>query len=80
MPHPEATEQVFERRSYRVPARHIARLRFWVEGYDGLLFLRTVEPRGALVEFSWCAASSADAEAVLAALGAEFALEAVANH
>lgn len=49
-------------------------LRFLVEGYDGLLFLRTREARAALVELSWPEPCTADAEALLAALGNELGL------
>lgn len=46
-------------------------LRFLVEGYDGLLFLRTVEPHGAVVAVSWSPAAQAEAQAVFVALARE---------
>lgn len=52
-------------------------LRFLVEGYDGILFLRTIEAKIAVVELSWSESCSADAEAILLALCAE--LEMVAE-
>lgn len=65
-----------QRRYHLVPAR-IGMLRFLVEGYDGILFLRTVEARTAVVELSWAESCAADAEGILAALSVE--LEMVAE-
>lgn len=58
------------RRYLLVPAR-IGLLRFLVEGYDGILFLRTIEASAAVVELSWSKSCAADAEKILAALCVE---------
>lgn len=58
--------------SLRVARPQIAMLRFLVEGYDGLLFLRTVEPpahlEAAIVELSWSPSQQGDAQTVLSVL------------
>lgn len=69
---PEAAAPfAFSSRNYRLPPQRIAMLRFLVEGYDGLLFLRTLEPRTAVVALSWPTGCTAAAENVLAALCVE---------
>lgn len=64
----------FIKRCFRVDRVHIAYLRFILEGYDGLVFLRTLNPREALVECAYSASSRKDAEALLAALTRECAM------
>lgn len=61
----------FCRRRYRLAPARIGMLRFLVEGYDGTLFLRTIEAATAVVELSWSESCTADASAILAALSAE---------
>lgn len=61
----------FDRRCYRLVPARIGMLRFLVEGYDGILFLRTIEASAAIVELSWSKSCAADAEKILAALCAE---------
>ncbi|WP_298038962.1 DUF4911 domain-containing protein [uncultured Desulfuromonas sp.] len=61
----------FEKRCYRLPKQQIATLRFTLESYDGLAFVRTLAPREAVVEIAWPPSRSADAEALLAALEQE---------
>jgi len=58
-------------RRYRLTPARIGMLRFLVEGYDGILFLRTIEARVAVVELSWSPSCAADAEKILAALSIE---------
>lgn len=58
----------FVKRCFRVDRSQIAYLRFILEGYDGLVFLRTLDPRAALVEAAYAPSSRRDAEALLAAL------------
>lgn len=65
---------VFDHRRYRLAPARIAMLRFLVEGYDGLLFLRTIEARTAVIELSWAKSCGTDAEGVLAALSAELGM------
>lgn len=67
----------FSRRRYRLSPARIGLLRFFVEGYDGLLFLRTIEARAAVVELSWPQSCAADAEGILAALAVELGMVAV---
>lgn len=65
----------FQRRCYTLPRTEIGYLRFLVEGYDGLLFLRTLDARAGLVELAWPPARHAEAEALLAALATEVGLQ-----
>lgn len=58
----------FGHRRYRLLPARIGMLRFLVEGYDGILFLRTIEAQTAVVELSWSRSCAADAAAILAAL------------
>lgn len=64
----------FCRRRYRLAPGRIGMLRFLVEGYDGLLFLRTIEARTAVVELSWSESCGVDAAGILAALCAELGM------
>ena len=68
------SDHVFSSRRYRIAPSRIAMLRFLVEGYDGLLFLSTIEPKTAVVQLSWAPSCNADAELVLAALATELDL------
>ncbi|MDZ4183903.1 MAG: DUF4911 domain-containing protein [Desulfuromonadales bacterium] len=61
----------FCRRRYRLAPGRIGMLRFLVEGYDGILFLRTIEASTAIVELSWSESCAVDADAILTGLGAE---------
>lgn len=67
----------FSRRRYRLPPARIGLLRFFVEGYDGLLFLRTVEARTAVIELSWPQSCAVDVEEILSALAAELGMVAI---
>lgn len=67
----------FVKRSYSVDRTQIAYLRFILEGYDGLIFFRTLNPRQALVEFAYAPSCRHDAEALLAALMQECAMREV---
>jgi len=61
----------FMYRFYTVPKREIVYLRFLVEGYDGLLFLRTLDSREGLVEFGYSPTMAEDAEYILDAIAKE---------
>lgn len=61
----------FCHRRYRLVPARIGMLRFLVEGYDGILFLRTIEASAAVVELSWSESCAVDAAAILTALCAE---------
>lgn len=64
----------FCRRRYRLAPARIGMLRFLVEGYDGILFLRTIEARTAVVELSWPESCGVDATGILAALCTELGM------
>ena len=64
----------YRKRCFQIPRREIAYLRFLVEGYDGLLFLRTLEAAAGLVEFAWPASREAEAAPLLTALAEETGL------
>ena len=64
----------FCHRRYRLAPARIGMLRFLVEGYDGILFLRTIEARTAVVDLSWSQSCAADAEGILVALSAELGM------
>jgi len=65
---------LFSRRRYGLAPKRIGMLRFLVEGYDGILFLRTIEASTAVVELIWSESCTAEATAILAALSAELEL------
>ena len=65
----------FVKRVYRTPRQHIAYLRFVLESYDGLAFIRTLDNRLALVEIAYPPSRRLDAEALLTSLGRELSLE-----
>jgi len=67
-------KETFAIRCYHVPRAEIGYLRFIVESYDGLLFLRTLDAGEGLLEFRWSPARTADAEDLLRALAAETGL------
>jgi len=67
----------FVKRVYRTPRQHIAYLRFVLESYDGLAFIRTLDSRQALVEIAYPPSRRLDAEALLSALAQELSLEEV---
>ncbi len=62
------------KRCYRVAKIEIGYLRFILESYDGLAFVRTLDGREALVEIGYPPSRSADAEALLVALAGECAM------
>ncbi|MEZ4484032.1 MAG: DUF4911 domain-containing protein [Syntrophotaleaceae bacterium] len=63
---------------YSPSRRQIGYLRFILESYDGLAFVRTLDSRQALVEIAYPASRRGDAEALLVSLAAECAMTAVA--
>lgn len=62
---------IFCHRRYRLAPARIGMLRFLVEGYDGILFLRTIEASTAIVELSWSESCAVDADEILSALSTE---------
>jgi hypothetical protein len=70
-------KETFAIRCYRTPRAEIGYLRFIVESYDGLLFLRTLDAGEGLLEFRWSPTRAADAEDLLRALAVETGLKPV---
>jgi hypothetical protein len=68
---PPASARTFLRRTCVLPPARIALLRFLTEGYDGLLLVRTLDPRAGLVEIAFAASQQVEAEALLLALAIE---------
>lgn len=71
-------ETSFEHRYFMTPPREIAYLRFILESYDGLCFLRTLDNRTGLIEFGWHSSRRNDAQNLLRALHNEVNLQSVA--
>ncbi len=63
---------------YSLHRRQIGYLRFILESYDGVAFVRTLDNRQALVEIAYPASRREDAEGLLAALVEECHMTAVA--
>lgn len=70
-------DQVFQRGYYQLAKDKIALLRFLLESYDGLVFLRTLDSRLALVELAWPPSCTDDALALIAALQLELEMQPV---
>ena len=68
-------DQVFDRGYYQLGKDKIAMLRFLLESYDGLVFLRTIDKRLALVELSWPPSRAVDALALIVALEQELEMQ-----
>ncbi len=73
----EAQRNVFIKQVYRVSPAKIGFLRFLLESYDGLGFVRTLDSRQALVEIAYPPSRRRDAAALLVALAAELEMVAV---
>jgi hypothetical protein len=65
----------FIKRYYCLPRRQIGMLRFLLESYDGLAFMRTIDKVSGLVEIAWPPSRAADVEALLLALIGDLAME-----
>lgn len=61
----------FIKRFYRISRAEIGYLRFILESYDGLAFVRTLDRHEALVEVAFPPSLRIDAECLLEALTAE---------
>ena len=59
---------------FTVPRREIGYLRFTFEGYDGLIFMRTLKAADGLIEVGYSPDQRDDAEALLAAVALEIGL------
>jgi hypothetical protein len=62
---------VFVKRYFHLSRSRIAYLRFILESYDGLAFVRTLDSREAVVEIGYPQLRSKDAEELLKALETE---------
>lgn len=62
---------------YRLSRRQIGYLRFILESYDGLAFVRTLDSRQAMVEIAFPASRREDAESLLNAVAVECGMAAV---
>lgn len=58
----------FSKRYFRLDRKAISYVRFICESYDGLLFMRTLNPRTAIIEVGWPPSRARDAEELLQAL------------
>jgi hypothetical protein len=67
----------FVKRHFLMPRAEIGYLRFVLESYDGLAFVRTLDRHAALVEIAYPPSRRADAEELLAALAEECSMCAV---
>ena len=63
--------KIFVKRYFNLSRTRIAYLRFILESYDGLAFVRTLDPRQAVVEIGYPQSRSRDAEELIQALGKE---------
>lgn len=70
-------ESRLQRRCFRLPRREIGVLRFLLEGYDGLGFVRTLDAGEGVVEIAWPADRQAEMESVLESLCRELGMAAV---
>ena len=67
----------FDKRYFLLPRSEIGFLRFILEGYDGLAFVRTLDKRNGLVEIAFPGGRCADVSDVLRALSVEMPLQEV---
>jgi hypothetical protein len=65
----------FLKRYYHVPRTEIGYLRFILESYDGLAFMRTIDPRAGLIEVAHPHSRKEDVEDLLLALSTEVSME-----
>jgi hypothetical protein len=65
---------VLAKRYFRLPRREIGYLRFILESYDGLAFVRTLDPQEALVEIVFPDSRRRDADALLSSLVEELSI------
>lgn len=68
-------DQPFIKRHFLIDRHRIADLRFILESYDGLAFVRSLDGRSGLVELAYPPSRRVDAEALLHALTAELGMQ-----
>jgi len=61
----------FLNRCFLIPRQQIAYLRFILESYDGLVFMRTLDADRAVVEIAYSPTHAADAEKLIRAMEQE---------
>jgi len=66
---------VLEKRYYILSRKNIGYLRFILESYDGLLFMRTVDAKAGLIEVGYHPSRRDDALRLLQSLAEEVGLE-----
>lgn len=71
------TAMFFNKRYAILPRAEIGRLRFLLEGYDGLAFARTLDQHSGLVEVAFAPERVRDVDALLSALAIELGLREV---
>jgi hypothetical protein len=64
--------EIFTRCCFLIPRAEISYLRFILESYDGLAFMRTLDPASGLVEVAFSPSRALDVEPLLSALAEEF--------
>ena len=69
--------QTFCKRYFLIDRKRIADLRFLLESYDGIAFVRSLDGKKGLVEIAYPPSRSVDAEALVASLVIELAMEEV---
>ena len=67
--------EAFTKRYYQLPPQEIAWLRFILESYDGLAFVRSLDGRRALVEVAYPPSRKDDAETLLHSLCEESSMQ-----
>jgi hypothetical protein len=65
------SDAVFVKKYFILPKSEIAYLRFVLESYDGIAFVRTLDPAQALVEIAYPPSRQDDAEKLLETLQKE---------
>jgi len=75
---PGGSEEGMLRAYFSLPRRAIGELRFVLEAYEGLGFVRTLDAAAGIIELAWPASRQQEMQTVLPALRTEFALLPVA--
>lgn len=65
---------MLEKRYFVVSRKDISTMRFILESYDGLMFMRTIDAKGGVIEVAYHPSRREDAEDLLRALTLEVGL------
>ena len=71
------TSEIFNKRYFILPRAEIGHLRFLLESYDGLAFVRTLDKQKGLVEIAYPPSRTHDVESLLKDLTSEVGLQEV---